>query len=75
MCIVSAVTDDYMKRWPEPNMGGMWITFDQWQEYQRLKRNAEELDRILGQPDCVKDGVDEWEQKMEEFLRKKGLLP
>lgn len=77
MCIVSVVSDDYMKRWPDPgtwDLAGRWISEADWREYQRLKAMAEELDRKLNQPDCVKPEVEDWEKKIEDYLRKKGII-
>lgn len=50
------------------------ITLEEYEEYRRLKRNAEELDAVTGQPDCVKPEVAEWEAVIEAYLRKHGLL-
>lgn len=78
MCIVSAVSDDYMKKWPDPFqpsvLGGTYISWVDYEEYQRLKRMAEELDRALKQADCVKPEVDEWEQKVRQALKNGGLM-
>ncbi len=45
------------------------ISAEQWTEYQRLKAMAAEIDAKTGQPDCVKPGVDEWEQKMVQLIQ------
>jgi hypothetical protein len=50
------------------------ITEAEWQEYQRLKRNAMEIDVLTGQPDCVKPDVDEWENDIEAFLILMGWM-
>ena len=73
MCVVSMVSDHFMQKWPEPNY--IKITQAQWDEYQELKRKAAEYDKRTGQPDCVKPELDDWEKAMEEFLKKKGILP
>lgn len=74
MCVMSAVTDHYQREWPvyQPPINpvfnpSIWqpkitITAEQWAEYQRLKRAAAEIDAVTGQPDCVKPGVNEWEE-------------
>lgn len=84
MCVVSAVTDFYQREWGSPWVDPGYkppivapvkiITDEQWEEYQRLKRAAEEIDKKTSQPDCIKPDLAEWEQKMEEFLIKKGVL-
>lgn len=74
MCIVSAVSDHYRGQWPHPTVNIYIITPEQWAEYQKLKKMAQELDDKLKQPDCVKPEVDEWEKQMEEYLKRKGLL-
>jgi hypothetical protein len=51
------------------------ITKEEWEEYQRLKKAAEEIDQKTNQPDCIKPDLAEWEERMEEFLIKKGVLP
>ena len=71
MCTVSMVTDHYKNQW---NLSGRIISEGEWQEYQRLKRNAEEIDKLTKQPDCVKPDLQEWEQKVIEVLKKQGLI-
>ena len=34
-----------------------------------------EYDAKTNQPECIKPEADEWERKMEEYLKKKGILP
>lgn len=74
MCMMSAVSDHWMAQYPVPDPSKVAITLADYLEYQRLKKMAQELDEKLKQPDCVKPGVDEWEKKIEEVLKKKGLL-
>lgn len=50
------------------------ITPGQWEEYQELKRKASEYDARTGQPHCEKEGVDEWEQRIEAVLKKHGVI-
>ncbi len=87
MCVVSAVTDHYQREWgnpwyipPHPPFPGYTpsqriISEQDWQEYQRLKRAALEIDQKTSQPDCIKPDLAEWEANMEAFLVKKGVLP
>jgi hypothetical protein len=56
-------------------LGGKRITQAEWDEYQELKRKAEEYDKRTNQPDCAKPGVAEWEAAIESVLVKRGLLP
>jgi DNA-binding transcriptional regulator GbsR (MarR family) len=59
----------------DPNkVGIISVTLEQWQEYQRLKKAAEEIDQKTKQPDCIKPDLAEWETQMEAFLIKKGVL-
>lgn len=76
MCAVSMITDHYRDKWPVPiiDVNKVQITFEQWREYQELKRLMEEYDKKTKQPDCVKPEVAEWEKSMEDFLKKKGIL-
>lgn len=75
MCAVSMITDHYKDKWPVNSYLEMIsITRYQWEEYQKLKKAAEDYDRRTKQPDCVKPDVAEWEQRIEEFLKKKGIL-
>jgi hypothetical protein len=83
MCVVSAVTDHYRGQWPLPAFNpftpgqpfnpplinpNIFITPEQWAEYQRLKKAAEEIDKLTGQPDCVKPGVAEWEEAVKKIV-------
>lgn len=67
MCIVSAVSDFYRGKYPSPSQDG--VSWDVYNEYNRLKRMAVELDIQLHQPDCVKPEVEEWEKEMEKAAR------
>lgn len=71
MCVVSNVSDYYQRQWSLP---GRFISEGEWQEYQRLKKMAEEIDKKTNQPDCVKPELAEWEKRVEEVLRKNGIL-
>jgi len=73
MCAVSMISDYYRDKWPTIS-SLIQITQAQWDEYQELKRKAMEYDKRTGQPDCVKPEVEEWENKIVEVLKKKGLL-
>lgn len=66
MCVMSAVTDHFQQQWPADSLrwglvGVLQVTQAEWDEYQRLKTAAGEIDRITGHADCVKPGVDAWE--------------
>jgi hypothetical protein len=74
MCAVSAITDHFRDKWPQ-QQHFIHITQAQWNEYQELKKKMIEYDARTGQPDCAKPEVAEWESKIEEVLRKKGLIP
>jgi hypothetical protein len=85
MCVVSMVTDHYREKWPViplhpcglpvgPLLPMKFITAEEWEEYQELKRKAAEYDAITNQPDCAKEGVAEWEKAYEDHLRERGLL-
>lgn len=73
MCIVSNVGDIYQHKWV-PYDDKVTITRYEWEEYQRLKRNAIELDKLTKQPECRKPEYEKWEKEMEKFLKKKGIL-
>lgn len=53
---------------------GVYITAEQWEEYQTLKRKMEEYDARTNQPDCVKPEVAEWEAVIEAYLVKRGII-
>lgn len=85
MCVVSMVTDHFQHKWPLPRYQydqspliplptPFVITKSQWDEYQELKRKAIEYDKQNNQPNCEKEGVTEWESRIEEVLRKNGLI-
>jgi hypothetical protein len=72
------ITDHYRDKWNpfriETDTDLIQITRAQWEEYRALKHKMEEYDRKTGQPDCVKPEVEDWEKKIEDILRKKGLI-
>lgn len=39
------------------------------EEFKRLKKNAEEIDRVTGQPDCIDPKKDEYVKKLEARVR------
>lgn len=58
----------------KPSPSFKFISEEEWQEYQRLKRAAQEIDEKTSQPDCIKPELEEWENLMTDFLRRKGIL-
>lgn len=90
MCAASAVTDYYREHkwptyvWPEvpepyiiptPDpLNGVWISKAEWEEYKELKRRMEDYDKQTHQPDCIKPEVAEWEEVVENVLRKRGII-
>lgn len=65
MCVVSATHDYMMKRtkyedWTRPAFN----------EYAEIIRRLGELDKKLGQPDCVDPAKDAWMRDIDERLRK-----
>lgn len=86
MCTYSMIADHFREKWPICPMpqtmplpyhwpNGVTITKDQWDEYQELKRKAQEYDARTGQPDCVKPEIEDWERAVESVLRRHGILP
>lgn len=71
MCVVSNVTDHFQRQWSIP---GRYISEWEWDEYQRLKKMAEEIDKKTNQPDCIKPELEKWEKTIEDVLRKKGII-
>lgn len=47
----------------------MIISWEQWQEYQELKRRMEAYDKATGQPDCIKPEVAEWEEEIRKIVK------
>lgn len=82
MCAVSMITDHYRDLWPVQPLNPLapyqaskiHITLEQYHEYQKLKKAAEEYDTRTKQPDCVKPAVADWEKAIEDVLVKRGLL-
>lgn len=58
----------------DPSTIRFTITLEQWNEYQALKKKAEEYDKRTNQPNCAKEGVAEWEEAIKAYLIKTGLL-
>lgn len=83
MCAYSMVVDHARQNWGTPWLPnpytpqvspGQYITAEQWAEYLRLKAAAEAQDAADDAPDCVKPDALEWEQRMEAYLKKVGVL-
>lgn len=84
MCVVSAVTDYFQNKWVTPapifhpfqpdGTGFIWITKEQWEDYQNLKRIAEQYDTRTDQPDCIKPDLAAFELKVEKTLVARGVL-
>lgn len=80
MCVASAITDYHRDLWPTPsfpsplgpkwNTGGVWITKEQYDEYLKLKRAAEDYDAKTNQPECIKPEVAQWESEVVQYLIK-----
>lgn len=67
MCVVSMVTDHYRTNvWPTT----VHVSYEQYLEYLRLKRAAEEIDRVTNQPDCIKPELKEWEEQLKKMVEK-----
>jgi hypothetical protein len=45
-------------------------TQQKWNDYQEIKRKAEEFDKATKQPDCVDPAKEAWEKKVLELLQK-----
>lgn len=63
MCVVSMVTDHYMKRWPQPTH----IRPDIYHDIEELIRKARAYDVMTGQPDCPAEDKNEWLRKFYEI--------
>ena len=79
MCVVSMIHDHYrhttpkdfdIQQWPT---GPVW-DMPRWSEYQELLRKAREYDKLTGQPDCEDPKKAEFEKRVEDYLKKKGIL-
>lgn len=78
MCVVSMITDNAREKWPSPYIlpqpfdiyklpipsDKIIISRKEWEEYQKLKKLAEEYDARTGQPHCEKPDVTAWEQSL-----------
>jgi hypothetical protein len=72
MCAVSAVSDFYMRQFPDIRQ---FPPVD-YGFYQDLLRKAAEYDRITKQPDCPDPAKLQWQRAVEEFMRDHyGLEP
>jgi hypothetical protein len=57
-----------------PTKTGYYITAEQWQEYQDLKKLAQDYDNRTGQPHCEKPDIQEWEAVIVKVLQDRGLI-
>lgn len=72
MCVVSMITDHYHDRYPK------WERFppSDYPDYQELLRKARLYDEMMKQKDCPSREKEEWQKKLEEFMKKQyGLEP
>ena len=87
MCVASAVTDFFQDKWTTlpkstpitypllPDGRPLrWITEEEWQDYQNLKRIVEGYDERTNQPECIKPELAEFERQVVEVLIKRGVL-
>lgn len=51
-----------------------WITLEEWEDYQNLKRIVEGYDERTNQPECIKPELAEFERQVVEVLIKRGVL-
>ena len=78
MCFSSAITRTYQQEWtpswqvitPGIITTTRVITEADWNEYQRLKKNAEELDQKTGQPNCDEADKVKWEEEMLKVVKR-----
>lgn len=83
MCVVSMISDHYMRKWPViptnyPDTifpSKTWPNHVEWDEYQELIRKAREYDKIHNQPDCQDLEKIKWEKAMKEWLAKMPQHP
>ena len=60
MCVVSMVTDHYMRQYPDPYQISPKVVMD----FLELVRKAEEYDRVTLQPNCPSDDKLAWLEKV-----------
>lgn len=73
MCVVSMVTDHYMKKWPQP---AYVPSIEDYINFRELVRKAAEYDKITNQPNCPDAEKIDWQKELEiNFASKyKGVL-
>ena len=72
MCTVSMITGHYQGLFPQPATFPPYL----YQDYQELLRKARLYDEMMQQRDCPDPAKEEWQKKLEQFMREKyGLEP
>lgn len=67
MCVVSMITDSFMKRWPEPSH----LPYYDYTILKDLIRKAEEYDKMTKQPECPEPAKVDWLEKVREQLERR----
>lgn len=65
MCTVSAIMDYGQMRVPDHE----WNTTN-WPVFKQLVRQAEEFDKVAGQPDCIDPAKETWMKSIEARIEK-----
>lgn len=77
MCVVSMITDEYMRKWPYiPTTDPWWtpkpvITPEEHDWFKQLIKKAEEYDKRTGQPDCPDPEKVKWRKWLDEYMKEK----
>lgn len=68
MCVVSMISDHYMRKWPQPSYVP---NYEDYLNYKELLRKAAEYDRITKQPECPSQDKIDWQKQLDEAFNKK----
>ena len=68
MCVVSMVTDHYMKKWPQP---AYVPSIEDYINFQELVRKAAEYDKITNQPNCPDAEKIDWQNNLADNFKRK----
>lgn len=72
MCSVSMITGHFREQWPQYER----FPPQQYPRYQELLRKAKLYDEMMKQPDCPDPAKQEWNERLEKFMRERyGLEP
>lgn len=74
MCVVSMISDHYMRQWPQRQFDH--VPPHDYLNYQELLRKARLYDEMTKQPDCPDPKKLDWQKALDQYMKEKyGLEP